>query len=113
MPGTHQPVLGSRVVYFKFAQVYFILLAFQIIIYGILTYFFVKLPSLGVITFNSLFKITDLNTFNIHFNYNILFIYLVFLPRQGFSVALEPVLELALVNQADLELSEIRLPLPP
>ena len=34
-------------------------------------------------------------------------------PRQGFSVALEPVLELALVDQADLELTEIRLPLPP
>ena len=34
--------------------------------------------------------------------------------RQGFSVALEPVLELlALVNQADLELTEICLPLPP
>ena len=34
-------------------------------------------------------------------------------PRQGFSVALEPVLELALVDQAGLELTEIRLPLPP
>ena len=38
--------------------------------------------------------------------------FLVFL-RQGFSVALEPVLELALVDQASLELTEIRLPLPP
>ena len=33
--------------------------------------------------------------------------------RQGFSVALEAVLELALVDQAGLELTEIRLPLPP
>ena len=33
--------------------------------------------------------------------------------RLGLSVALEPVLELALVDQADLELTEIRLPLPP
>ena len=32
--------------------------------------------------------------------------------RQGFSVALEPVLELALVDQAGLELTEIHLPLP-
>ena len=33
--------------------------------------------------------------------------------RQGFSVALVPVLELALVDQAGLELTEIHLPLPP
>ncbi|KAM7339825.1 hypothetical protein ACRRTK_000440 [Alexandromys fortis] len=33
--------------------------------------------------------------------------------RQGFSVVLEPVLELALVDQAGLELTEICLPLPP
>ena len=33
--------------------------------------------------------------------------------RQGFSVALEPVLELALVDQPGLELTEIYLPLPP
>ena len=33
--------------------------------------------------------------------------------RQGFSVALESVLELALVDQADLKLTEIHLPLPP
>ena len=33
--------------------------------------------------------------------------------RQGFSVALEPVLELALVDHAGLELIEICLPLPP
>ena len=33
--------------------------------------------------------------------------------RQGFSVALEPVLELALVDQAGLELTELCLPLPP
>ena len=32
--------------------------------------------------------------------------------RQGFSVALKPDLELALVDQAGLELTEIRLPLP-
>ena len=33
--------------------------------------------------------------------------------RHGFSVALEAVLELALVDQAGLELTEILLPLPP
>ena len=33
--------------------------------------------------------------------------------RQGFSVALEPVLELVLVDQAGIEFTEIRLPLPP
>ena len=33
--------------------------------------------------------------------------------RQGFSVALVPVLELSLVDQADLKLTEIRPPLPP
>ena len=33
--------------------------------------------------------------------------------RQGLSVVLEPVLELALVDQAGLELTEIRLPLSP
>ena len=33
--------------------------------------------------------------------------------RQNFSVALEPVLELALVDQVGLELTEICLPLPP
>ena len=33
--------------------------------------------------------------------------------RQGFSVTLEPVLELALVDQDGLELTEIHLPLPP
>ena len=32
--------------------------------------------------------------------------------RQGFSVALEPVLELALIDQDGLELTEIYLPLP-
>ena len=33
--------------------------------------------------------------------------------RQGFAVALEPVLELALVAQAGLELTELCLSLPP
>ena len=33
--------------------------------------------------------------------------------RQAFSVALEPVLELALVDQFGLRLTEIHLPLPP
>lgn len=33
--------------------------------------------------------------------------------RQGFTVALKPVLEIAYVYQADLRLTEIRLPLPP
>ncbi len=41
------------------------------------------------------------------------FVFLFCFSRQGFSVALEPVLELALVDQAGLELTEIRLPLPP
>ena len=36
-----------------------------------------------------------------------------FLFRQGFSVALVSVLELSLVGQAGLELTEIHLPLPP
>ena len=36
-----------------------------------------------------------------------------YFSRQGFSVALEPVLELALVDQAGLELTKIHLPLPP
>ena len=36
-----------------------------------------------------------------------------FVSRQGFSVALETVLDLALVDQASLELTEIHLPLPP
>ena len=36
-----------------------------------------------------------------------------FFLRQGFSVALEPILKLALVDQAGLEFTEILLPLPP
>ena len=40
------------------------------------------------------------------------FFFLDFL-RQGFFVVLEPVLELALVDQSGLELTEICLPLPP
>ena len=32
---------------------------------------------------------------------------------QGFFVALEPLLKLTLIDQADLELTEIHLPLPP
>ena len=40
------------------------------------------------------------------------FVFLGF-SRQGFFVALEPVLALVLVDQASLELTEIRLPLPP
>ena len=49
-----------------------------------------------------------------YFFLNILFvIVLVFtFLRQGFSVALEPVLELDLVDQAGLELTEIHLSLP-
>ena len=41
------------------------------------------------------------------------FLFFLVFPRQGFSVVLEPVLELALVDQAGLELTEICLPLPP
>ena len=36
-----------------------------------------------------------------------------FVSKQGFAVALEPVPELALVDQAGLELTEILLPLLP
>ena len=40
-----------------------------------------------------------------------LFCFVLFVfPRQGFSVALEPALELALVAQAGLELTKIHLP---
>ena len=35
------------------------------------------------------------------------------LSRQGFSLVLEPILELALVDQAGLALTKICLPLPP
>ena len=55
------------------------------------------------------------------YDQNILYIYMKFsrnkfcfvFSRQGFSVALESALELALVGQVGLELTEIRLPLPP
>ncbi|KAM7328241.1 hypothetical protein ACRRTK_012333 [Alexandromys fortis] len=43
----------------------------------------------------------------------ILFCFVCFFSKQGFSVALEPVLELNFVDQAGLKLTEIRLPLPP
>ena len=43
---------------------------------------------------------------------NIFFLGFGFL-RQGFSVALEPVLALALVDQAGLKVTEIHPPLPP
>ena len=46
------------------------------------------------------------------FQTSFFFCFVLFL-RQGFSVDLEPILELALVDQAGLELTEIRLPLPP
>ena len=39
--------------------------------------------------------------------------FIFYFSSQGFSVALEPVLELALVDQAGLELTKIRPPLPP
>ena len=39
--------------------------------------------------------------------------FIFYFSSQGFSVALEPVLELALVDQAGLELTKIHLPLPP
>ena len=47
------------------------------------------------------------------FKHNYPFCLFVCFSRQGFSVALEPALELALVDQAGLELTEIHLPLPP
>ena len=40
-------------------------------------------------------------------------VFLVLFFETGFSVALVPVLELAFVDQAGLELTEIRLPLSP
>ena len=43
----------------------------------------------------------------------LLYFILLWVSTQGFFVALEPVLELALVNQAGLELTKIPLPLPP
>ena len=43
----------------------------------------------------------------------LLFCFCFCFSRQGFSVALEPVLELALVDQAGLEHTEIYLSLPP
>ena len=43
----------------------------------------------------------------------IIIIYYYYFKRQDFSVALEPVLELALVDHAGLKVTEIRLPLPP
>ena len=52
--------------------------------------------------------------YDIHITLICLFVYLfVCVSRQSFSVALEPVLELALVDQAGLELTEIYLSLPP
>ena len=49
--------------------------------------------------------------------YQILFLFFdsfsFFFFKIGFSVALEPALELALVDQIGLEFTEIRLPLPP
>ena len=44
--------------------------------------------------------------------YFTVFFFFPFFPRQGFSVALEPILELTVVDQAGLEPTEI-LPLPP
>ena len=41
------------------------------------------------------------------------FLYSFFFLRQGFSVALKPVLKLSLVDQVVLKLTEICLPLPP
>ena len=43
----------------------------------------------------------------------LVFIYLFSFSRQGFLCSFEPVPELALVDQAVLKLTEIRLPLPP
>ena len=46
----------------------------------------------------------------------VLFVFVCFgfgFLRQDFAVALEPVLELVLVDQASLKLTEICLPLPP
>ena len=42
-----------------------------------------------------------------------LFYLFIYFSRQGFSVALEAVLELALVDQVGLKLTEIHLPLSP
>ena len=50
-----------------------------------------------------------------HFTVELPFCFVLFycFSRQGISVALEPVLEPALVDQAGLKLTEIHLPLPP
>ena len=44
--------------------------------------------------------------------FSLVYVFWFGFSRQGFTVALEPVLALALVDQAGLELTEI-LPLPP
>ena len=49
----------------------------------------------------------------LHFSSSSLFFLCVCVLRQGFSVALEPVLELALVDRAGFELTKILLSLPP
>ena len=46
-------------------------------------------------------------------NFQVNFLFCFVFLRQGFSIALEPVMELALVDQASLELRAIRLLLPP
>ena len=42
-----------------------------------------------------------------------IFLFVFCFSRHGFFVVLEPILELALIDQAGLELTEIHLPLPP
>ena len=41
------------------------------------------------------------------------FFFFFFFLRQAFSLAVEPILKLALVDQVELELTEVYLPLPP
>ena len=51
--------------------------------------------------------------FQLNYVPNLFFFFFLIFLRQGLSVALESVLEIALVDQAGLEFTENRLPLPP
>ena len=57
----------------------------------------------------STFNVTVVELSSFFFSFFFFFLFL----RQSFSVVLKPVLELALVDQAGLELTEIHLSLPP
>ena len=71
----------------------------------------VVLLSLSKKTFKFLL-LQKLGFYKISFLFVCFFVLFCF-SRQGFSVILEPVLELALIDQGGLKLTEICLPLPP